>query len=56
MDPKWQALFFGLAVLFFLLDAIQWRPIRARVVPVWTAVGLACFAFPFFWNAAAAGW
>jgi hypothetical protein len=55
MDPKWQALFYALAVLFFLLDAVGWRP-RAERVPVWTPLGLACAFFPFLYGAAAAGW
>lgn len=56
MDPKWQAFFFALAVLFALVDSVEWRPIRTRVVPRWTALAIACFAFPFFYGAVVAGW
>jgi hypothetical protein len=55
MDPKWATMFFALGLVFFLLDAFDWRP---RVLPVseWTPLGLACFIFPFLYGAAVAGW
>lgn len=56
MDAKWQALFFGLAVVFFVLDAFEARDRLGRVAVAWTPLGLACFAVPFLWNAAEAGW
>jgi hypothetical protein len=49
MDPTIKMLFFGAAVLLFVLAAIGYE--RGRVSFV--AAGLACFVFPFFWDALA---
>lgn len=51
MSPEIQAFFFAAAVILFCLDAL-----RVRTSVNLTALGLAFFAFPFFWNAADAGW
>lgn len=47
MSAGWQALFFGLAVLVFLLAAFG-SHLAPRINLV--ALGLALFAFVFFWN------
>lgn len=57
MDPKWQAIFFALAILCWLFGAFQ----PTRNSPRFTSLQLAClgwafFAFPFAWDAASTGW
>lgn len=51
MSPEVQAAFFLAAVVCFLLDAF-----RVRAAVNLSALGLALFAFVFFWQAADAGW
>ena len=52
LSAGWQALFYAVALVLFVLAALA--------VPRWThypalvALGLAFFVFPFFWNALAA--
>jgi hypothetical protein len=50
MDPTIRMIFFGAAVVVFVLGAIGYS--RGKVSFV--AAGLALFAFPFFWDALAA--
>jgi len=50
MDPTIRMLFFGVAVVLFVLAAVGYE--RGKVSFV--AAGLAVFAFPFFWDALAA--
>ena len=50
MSPTVQAIFFGAAVVLFVLAAIGVA--LGRIEPV--AAGLACFAFVFFYQALAA--
>lgn len=47
MTPTWQAIFFGIAVLLFLLAAFNASLANINLV----ALGLAFFAFVFFWLA-----
>lgn len=46
MDIKIKALFFVVAVVLFVLEAIGWRP-RAAHKPQWGWAGLAVFASVF---------
>lgn len=46
MDPTLKALFFGLAIILWVLDQFIEHP-RCNFV----SLGLASFAFPFFWDA-----
>jgi hypothetical protein len=50
MDPTVAMLFFGAAVVCFVLAAIGYEVRKVSFV----AAGLAAFAFPYFWNALAA--
>lgn len=54
LSAGWQALFFGLATLVFLVafvvDLVRTEPKFWNLI----ALGLALFAFTFFWNALAA--
>jgi hypothetical protein len=50
LSGGWAALFYGIAVLLFLLGAFG-SSLAPRVNLV--ALGLALFAFVFFWNALA---
>lgn len=56
MDPAIQAVFFLLAVLCFIAETVGWRPRTDQFKPQFGWLGLALFAFVFFWNAAEAGW
>lgn len=49
MDPTVKMLFFGAAVLLFVLAALSVTTGRVNAV----AAGLAVFVFPFFWDALA---
>jgi hypothetical protein len=49
MDPTIKMLFYGAAVVFFVLAAVGYTPGKVSFV----AAGLAAFAFPFFWDALA---
>jgi hypothetical protein len=49
MDPTIKMLFFGGAVVLFVLAAIGYE--RGKVS--FLAAGLAAFVFPFFWDALA---
>jgi hypothetical protein len=50
LDATWKMIFFGVAVVLFVLAAIGYQ--RGKVS--FLAAGLGCFAFPFFWDALAA--
>jgi hypothetical protein len=50
MDPTLKMIFYGIAVVLFILAAIGYQ--RGKVS--FMAAGLAAFAFPFFWDALAA--
>lgn len=52
MDPKIKAIFFGLAIIVFVLDGLG---VTTRVRVGLLSIGLALFAFPFFWDALVAG-
>ena len=57
MDPKWQTLFYILAIAVWLFAAYGPRGTPARVGALrLVAFGLALFAMPSAWGAAAAGW
>ena len=56
MDPKWQSLFYALAVLSFAAEAFNWRPYRDRMKPQFGWFGLMLFAIPFLYGAVVAGW
>lgn len=58
MDPRWQALFYGLAIICWLVGAVKAEHDSRVPVTAFTlaCVGWALFAFPFLWDAAAAGW
>jgi len=47
MSPTWRMIFFGLALLLFLLAAFGATWGRVSLV----AAGLAAFTVPFFWDA-----
>lgn len=49
MDPTVQMLFYGAAVVFFVMGAVGYSWGKISLV----SAGLACFAFVFFWNALA---
>jgi hypothetical protein len=49
MDATVQMLFYGAAVVFFVIGAIGYSWGKVSLV----AAGLACFAFPTFWHALA---
>jgi hypothetical protein len=51
MDPAAQTVFYAIAVLLFALTAFA---VRVPLAVNGVALGLAFFAFPFFWNALAA--
>jgi hypothetical protein len=50
MDPTVRMLFYGLAVVLFVLAALGVAAGRVSLL----AAGLAAFAFPWFWDALAA--
>jgi hypothetical protein len=50
MDPTIRMIFFGAAVVCFVLAAVGWAYGKVSLV----GAGLAVFAFPFFWDALAA--
>jgi hypothetical protein len=50
MDPTVKMLFYGAAVVMFVLSAVGYAWGKVSLV----AAGLAAFAFPFFWDALAA--
>jgi hypothetical protein len=50
MDPTLKMIFYGIAVVLFVLAAIGYQ--RGKVS--FMAAGLAAFVFPFFWDALAA--
>jgi hypothetical protein len=50
MDPTVKMLFFGAAVVLFVLSAVGYVWGKVSLV----GAGLAAFAFPFFWDALAA--
>ena len=50
MDPTVKMLFFGAAVILFVLAAVGYVWGKVSLV----GAGLAAFAFPFFWDALAA--
>ncbi|MGH9232069.1 MAG: hypothetical protein ACRD0R_01845 [Acidimicrobiales bacterium] len=50
MDPTLKMIFYGIAVVLFILAAIGYQ--RGKVS--FMAAGLAAFVFPFFWDALAA--
>jgi hypothetical protein len=50
MDPTLKMIFYGIAVVLFILAAVGYQ--RGKVS--FMAAGLAAFAFPFFWDALAA--
>jgi hypothetical protein len=50
MDPTVKMLFFGAAVVLFVLSAVGYAWGKISLV----GAGLAAFAFPFFWDALAA--
>jgi hypothetical protein len=50
MDPTLRMLFFGAAVVCFVLSAVGYAWGKVSLV----GAGLALFAFPFFWDALAA--
>jgi hypothetical protein len=50
MDPTIKMLFFGAAVVFFVLGAVGYSWGKVSLI----SAGLAAFAFPFFWDALAA--
>lgn len=56
MDPKFQALFYAIAVLFFVIEGIGARPARVSASTHFGWLGLASFALPFLYGAAVAGW
>jgi len=50
MDPTVRMIFFGAAVVLFVLTAVGYSWGKLSLM----ALGLALFAFPFFWDALAA--
>lgn len=50
MDATVRMLFFGAAVVFFVLGAVGYSWGKVSLI----SAGLALFAFPFFWDALAA--
>jgi hypothetical protein len=50
MDPTVRMIFFGAAVVVFVMAALGYAWGKVSLV----AMGLALFAFPFFWDALAA--
>ena len=50
MDPTVKMLFYGAAVVLFVLSAVGYVWGKVSLV----GLGLAAFAFPFFWDALAA--
>lgn len=52
MEPIWQFIFYGLAVVCFVIEASAWRPTRNSLKPAFGWLGLALFAFPFAYTAA----
>lgn len=50
MDPTVKMLFYGAAVVLFVLAAVGYNWGKVSLV----AAGLAAFAFPWFWDALAA--
>jgi hypothetical protein len=49
MDPTVQMILYGAAVALFVLSAVGYTYGKISLI----GAGLACFAFPFFWNALA---
>lgn len=49
MDPTWKAIFWGLAIIVFAVDALAPAPATARWR--WQSIGLALLTVPFFWDA-----
>ena len=54
MDPFWKGVFFAIALVLFVLEAMGWRPRSSAVKPQFGGLGLAFFAFPFVYDAFAA--
>ena len=50
MDPTVKMLFYGAAVVLFVLSAVGYVWGKVSLI----GAGLAAFAFPFFWDALAA--
>ena len=50
MDPTVKMILFGVAVACFVASAVGYTWGKLSLV----GLGLACFAFPFFWDALAA--
>ena len=53
LDPTLQGIIIGVAVVLFVVAAFPDEPFAHRLRFI--AAGLALFAFPFAWNAFAAG-
>lgn len=56
MDAKWQAFFFAVAIILFVLYAFDWKPRILKPTVHLMSLGLAAFAVPFLWSAVVAGW
>lgn len=59
MDPKWQFLFYLIAIVLWLIAAF-W-PLRTASARTMSSsqlqlIGWVCFAIPFAWTAATTGW
>jgi hypothetical protein len=52
LSPGWQAIFYLIAGILFVVGAVGWKAGSERVKL--ESLGLAFFVFPFFWNAWAA--